>query len=48
LTAIGLSGCAWGSHKKPQSYDRMISDDSQDPTFRPDAQRAGEEIHFVH
>ena len=40
-----MAGCAWHSHK-PKSYNRMISEDEQDPTFRPDPQRAGEETRY--
>ena len=47
MAAGGLGGCAWHRHKKPESYDRMISDESRDPTFRADPQNAGEEIHFA-
>jgi hypothetical protein len=41
-----LGGCASHSHKS-QSYDRMITDESKDPTFRADPQRAGEEVRYV-
>ena len=40
-----LGGCGWGHHqRKPKSYDRSISDDSQDPTYRADPERADVEV----
>jgi len=42
IAASLLSGCAWHPHK-PKSFDRSISDDDRDPTYRADPERADEE-----
>ncbi len=47
LVAASAGGCAWG-HKKPQSYDRMITDEDQDPTYRDDPQHAGETVRYLN
>jgi hypothetical protein len=41
-----LGGCAHHA-KKSKSYDKAISDDDSDPTYRDDPQRAGETIRDV-
>jgi hypothetical protein len=42
LTVWLLGGCGW--HKmhtaKSHSYDRSIEDEDQDPTYKPDLERA--------
>lgn len=44
LTAWMLGGCGWGHHHKSSSYDRAVSDEDHDPTYRDDPQRADEEV----
>lgn len=40
-----LGGCGWHHHpRKPKSYDREISDEDRDPTYRDDPQRADVEV----
>jgi hypothetical protein len=51
LAAAGVScllgGCAWHHHQKSKSYDKAVSDEDTDPTYRYDPQRAGETIRDV-
>jgi hypothetical protein len=43
--AIGLlGGCGWHHSHKPRSYDRSVTDEEKDPTYRPDAERADVEV----
>jgi hypothetical protein len=43
-----LGGCALLHHgKKSQSYDRAISDDDHDPTYRDDQEHAGDTVRDV-
>jgi hypothetical protein len=46
-----LGGCAWFNHHphkaKSQSYDRSISDEDRDPTYKSDPERADEEVRDV-
>jgi hypothetical protein len=41
-----LVGCASHPHRAA-SYDRAISEDERDPTYRPDPERADEEVRDV-
>ena len=49
FTSVGMmTGCAWHGHKKKSnSYNRNVSEEENDPTYRDDPQRAGEEIKYV-
>jgi len=43
-----LSGCSWlHQGKKSHSYDRAISEDEQDPTYRDDQEHAGDTVRDV-
>jgi len=43
--AVGwLGGCGWHREHKPQAYDRSISQEEKDPTYRPDVERADVEV----
>ncbi len=43
-----MTGCAWHGHKKKvTSYNRNIAEGENNPTYRDDPQRAGEEIRYV-
>jgi len=40
-----LGGCGWHHNRKPNSYDRAITDDSRDPTYHPDEERVGTDLN---
>jgi hypothetical protein len=43
LTLWALTGCASNKSHKVHSYDQSMDED-KDPTFRPDPERADEEV----
>jgi hypothetical protein len=44
LLAWMLPGCATHHSHKSNSYDRAISDEDKDPTYKADPERADEEV----